>query len=389
MNIPMLDLKAQYATIKNEINETVLGVLATQNFILGAEVAALEGEIAAYCGARFGIGVSSGSDALIITLMALGIGAGDAVVTTPFTFFATAGAIARLGARTIFCDIDPETYNLDPTSLEEILSKLQKRRRGSRVRAVLPVHLYGQCADMDPIMKLAKQDSLFVVEDAAQAIGSEYPSRTGLRRAGTMGTTGTLSFYPSKNLGGYGDGGMVLTDNARLADKLRTLRVHGGISKYFYKRLGGNFRLDALQAAILRVKFRHLDDWQQQRRERADYFDRKFAESGLETSGLVKTPVAVYKDRGARNYHTYHQYVIRTKKRDRLQAHLKAKGVGTSIFYPLSLHQQECFADLGYKKGDFPVSERAAREVLALPIYPELTVEQQDYIIETIMEFFA
>ncbi|MDH4272870.1 MAG: DegT/DnrJ/EryC1/StrS family aminotransferase [Candidatus Aminicenantes bacterium] len=388
MNIPMLDLKAQYATIKDEINEKVLGVIATQNFILGAEVAALEGEIAAYSGARFGIGVSSGSDALIITLMALGIGGGDAVVTTPFTFFATAGAIARLGARTIFCDIDPDTYNLDPASLEEILLKLSKKRRGSRVKAVLPVHLYGQCADMDPIMNLAKQDSLWVVEDAAQAIGSEYPSRQGVRRAGTMGTTGTLSFYPSKNLGGYGDGGMVLTDNARLADKLRMLRVHGGIAKYHYKRLGGNFRLDALQAAILRVKFRHLDDWQQKRRERADYYSRKFAESGLESSGLVKTPVAIYRDCGTRNYHTYHQYVIRTKNRDRLQAHLKAKGVGTSIFYPLSLHQQECFADLGYKKGDFPISERAAREVLALPIYPELTAEQQDYVIETIKEFF-
>jgi dTDP-4-amino-4,6-dideoxygalactose transaminase len=388
MNIPMLDLKAQYATIKDEINEKVLGVMATQNFILGAEVAALEGEIAAYSGARFGIGVSSGSDALIITLMALGIGAGDAVVTTPFTFFATAGAIARLGARTIFCDIDPDTYNLDPAGFEEILSKLRKKRRGSRVKAVLPVHLYGQCADMDPITKLAMQDRLWVVEDAAQAIGSEYPGRKGVRRAGTMGTTGTLSFYPSKNLGGYGDGGMVLTDNARLADKLRMLRVHGGIAKYHYKRLGGNFRLDALQAAILRVKFRHLDDWQQKRRERADYYSRKFAESGLESSGLVKTPVAIYRDCGARNYHTYHQYVIRTKSRDRLQAHLKAKGVGTSIFYPLSLHQQECFADLGYKKGDFPISERAAREVLALPIYPELTAEQQDYIIETIREFF-
>ncbi|MFZ2054170.1 MAG: DegT/DnrJ/EryC1/StrS family aminotransferase [Candidatus Aminicenantales bacterium] len=389
MNIPMLDLKAQYATIKDEINEKVLRVMSSQNFILGAEVAALEGEIAAYSGARFAIGVSSGSDALIISLMALGIGAGDAVVTTPFTFFATAGAIARLGAKTIFCDINPTTYNLDPGSLEEVLSRLSKKRRGPRVKAVLPVHLYGQCADMDSIMKLAKQYGLWVVEDAAQAIGSEYPSRKGLRRAGTMGIIGTLSFYPSKNLGGYGDGGMVMTDHARLAEKLRMLRVHGGIAKYHYKILGGNFRLDALQASILRVKFGHLDDWQQKRRERADYYNRKFAEPGLESSGLVKIPIAVYKDCGARNYHTYHQYVVRTKNRDRLQAHLKAKGVGTSIFYPLSLHQQECFADLGYKKGDFPISERAAREVLALPIYPELTTEQQDYIIEAIREFFA
>ena len=389
MNIPMLDLKAQYATIKEEMNEKVLGVLASQNFILGAEVAALEEEIAAYSGARFGIGVSSGSDALIISLMALGIGVGDAVITTPFTFFATAGAIARLGARTLFCDIDPVTYNIDPASCEKILSALSKNRRGLRAKAILPVHLYGQCADMDPLLKLARRNDLRVVEDAAQAIGSEYPGRNGLRRAGTMGIVGTLSFYPSKNLGGCGDAGMVLTGNARLADKMRMLRVHGGIAKYHYKILGGNFRLDALQAAILRVKFRHLDEWQEKRRKRADYYSQKFAESGLAGSGLVKTPIAVYRNSGAKNYHTYHQYVVRVKGRGRLQAHLKTKGIGTSIFYPLSLHQQECFADLGYRKGDFPASERAAREVLALPIYPELTAEQQVYIVETIREFYA
>jgi dTDP-4-amino-4,6-dideoxygalactose transaminase len=388
MNIPMLDLKAQYATIKNEIDEKLLGVLASQNFILGSEVAALEQEIAAYSRARFGVGVSSGSDALIISLMALGIGAGDAIVTTPFTFFATGGAIARLGARTVFCDIDPTTYNIDPASLDEVLSTLPKKSRGTRARAVIPVHLYGQCADMDAVMRLAKRHGLWVIEDAAQAIGSEYPSRKGLRRAGTMGTMGTLSFYPSKNLGAYGDGGMVLTDNSRLADKLRMLRVHGGVAKYHYKLLGGNFRLDALQAAILRVKFRHLDEWQQKRRQRADDYVRKFAESGLERSGLVKTPVPVYKGCGALNYHTYHQYVIRAKNRNKLQAHLRAKGVGTSVFYPLSLHQQECFAGLGYKKGDFPASERAAREVLALPIYPELTATQQDYIVAAIREFY-
>jgi dTDP-4-amino-4,6-dideoxygalactose transaminase len=389
MNIQMLDLKAQYAAIKDEINERVLGVMSSQNFILGAEVAALEEEIAAYSGSRFAIGVSSGSDALIVSLMALGIGAGDAVITTPFTFFATAGAVARLGAEIIFCDIDPATYNLDPAAFEEVLLRLSKKRRGTRLMAVIPVHLYGQCADMAPILKLANRYGLEVVEDAAQAIGSEYPSRKGLRRAGAMGTTGIISFYPSKNLGGYGDGGMVLTDNSRLADKLRMLRVHGGIAKYHYRILGGNFRLDALQAAILRVKFRHLDDWQEKRRERADDYNRKFAASGLESSGLVKTPVAVYKASGARNYHTYHQYVVRAKNRNALQAHLKTKGVGTSIFYPLSLHQQECFADLGYRKGDFPVSEKAAREVLALPIYPELTAEQQDYIIGAIEEFYG
>ena len=389
MNIPMLDLKAQYATIKDEINEKALQVLSAQNFILGAEVSALEAEIAAYSGVRFAVGVSSGSDALIISLMALGIGSGDAVVTTPFTFFATAGAIARLGAKALFCDVDPGTYNIDPSSLEQVLLKLQKARRLGRVKAILPVHLYGQVADMDPIMNLAGKYDLWVVEDAAQAIGSEYPGRKGVRRAGAIGTLGTLSFYPSKNLGGYGDGGMVLTGNARLADKLKRLRVHGGIGKYYYKILGGNFRLDALQAAILRVKYRHLDDWQQKRRERAAYYDQKFSASGLPGARQVQTPVAVYKDSGARNFHTYHQYVIRTKDRDKLQAHLKAKGVGTSVFYPLSLHLQECFSDLGYKRGDFPVSEKAAKEVLALPIYPELAVEQQDYIVDCIKEFYG
>ncbi len=389
MNIPILDLKAQYATIKDEVNQKVLGVMASQSFILGAEVAALENEIAAYSASKFAVGVSSGSDALIISLMALGIGAGDAVITTPFTFFATAGAIARLGAKTVFCDIDSASYNIDPESFEEVFLTLSKKRRGARVKAVIPVHLYGQCADMDPVLKVAKRHGLRVVEDAAQAVGSEYPSRKGIRRAGTMGITGILSFYPSKNLGGYGDGGMVLTDQARLAEKLRVLRVHGEVAKYHSKWLGGNFRLDAIQAAVLRVKLRHLDDWQEKRRERADDYSRKFAESGLESSGLVKTPVAVYRDSGVRNYHTYHQYVIRAKDRNRLQAYLKKKGVGTSIFYPLCLHQQACFADLGYKKGAFPVSERATREVLALPIYPELSTEQQDYIVEAIQEFYS
>ncbi len=389
MNIPMLDLKAQYASIKNEIDAKVLEVLSSQNFILGAEVKSLEEEIGALSGVRFAVGVSSGSDALIISLMALGIGHGDAVITTPFTFFATAGAIARLGARTIFCDIDPVTYNIAPSSLEEILVKLRKSRRLGPVKAILPVHLYGQVADMDPIMKLAGTFDLKVIEDAAQAIGAEYPGRKGVRRAGAIGTVGTLSFYPSKNLGGYGDGGMVLTNGTRLAEKLRMLRVHGGIGKYYYKFLGGNFRLDALQAAILRVKHRHLEDWQQRRRERADYYDRKFAASGLTDARLVEMPVAVYKDSGARNFHTYHQYVIRTKNRDKLQAHLKAGGVGTSVFYPLSLHEQKCFADLGGKRGDFPVSEKAAKEVLALPIYPELTADEQDYIVESIKEYFG
>ena len=389
MDIPMLDLKAQYASIKKEIDKKVLEVLSTQHFILGTEVKSLEEDIAAYSGVRFAVGVSSGSDALIISLMALGIGHGDAVITTPFTFFATAGAIARLGAQTVFCDINPNTYNIDPSSLKEALLKLRKQRRLGSLKAILPVHLYGQVADMDPITKLAGEHGLRIVEDAAQAIGSEYPGPRGVRRAGSIGTLGTLSFYPSKNLGGYGDGGMVLTSSIRLAKRLRMLRVHGGIGKYYYKFLGGNFRLDALQAAILRVKFRHLDEWQRKRRDRAAYYDREFAASGLTGARLVQTPAAVYKDSAARNFHTYHQYVIRTKDRDKLQAHLKLKGVGTSVFYPLSLHQQGCFSYLGYRRGDFPVSEKAAKEVLALPIYPELTAEQQDYIVESIQGYYG
>jgi dTDP-4-amino-4,6-dideoxygalactose transaminase len=389
MDIPMLDLKAQYASIKNEIDTKVLEVLSTQKFILGAEVSALESEIAAYSGVRFAIGVSSGSDALIISLLALGIGRGDAVVTTPFTFFATAGAIARLGAKPIFCDISPNSYNIDPAKLEEMLLRLQKNRRRSPLKAILPVHLYGQVADMDPIIKLAGEYKLRIVEDAAQAIGSEYPGRGGVRRAGSMGTLGILSFYPSKNLGGYGDGGMVLTNSSRLAEKLKLLRVHGETGRYYYRFLGGNFRLDALQAAVLRVKFSHLDEWQRKRQERAAYYDREFDASGLTDARLVQTPAAVYKDSGARNFHTYHQYVIRAKDRDKLQAHLRLKGIGTSLFYPLSLHQQECFGYLGYKRGDFPASEKAARQVLALPIFPELTSEQQDYIVESIKGYYG
>lgn len=349
--------------------------------------------------------------------MALGVGTGDAVVTTPFTFFATAGAIARVGAEPVFCDIDEGTCNLDPEPLREVIEKQTKgkpgrggsrgkkkregkltwretgrraaRGKGGQIKALIPVHLYGQCADMDPILAVAKEYGLAVVEDAAQAIGSEYPSQRGVKKAGTMGTLGTLSFYPSKNLGGCGDGGMVLTDSPKIADKLRCLRQHGDTKKYYYKMLGGNFRLDALQAAILRVKLKHLNAWQEKRRKRATAYDRKFAESGLVTAGLVKLPVAVYKDSGITNYHTFHQYVVRAKKRDALQAFLKERGVGTSVFYPLPLHLQKCFGYLGHRRGDFPVSEKAAKEVLALPIYPELTPDQQDYIISCFRQFYS
>lgn len=389
MDIPLLDLKAQYKGIGDEIEQKILEVVSSQRFVLGSEVEALEEEIADYSQARFAVGVSSGSDALIISLMALDIKEGDMVITTPFTFFATAGAIARVKARPLFCDIEEKSYNLDPEKLEELLKDRSAKEDISSIKAVIPVHLYGQCADMSPVLALSKQYELFVIEDAAQAIGSEYPSPDGIKRACSMGDAGTLSFFPSKNLGGFGDGGMVLTNDEKMAQKLRLLRVHGSRNKYFYDVIGGNFRLDALQAAVLRVKLKHLNDWQQKRRDRASHYNRIFTESELVEKGLVQIPEALYKDSGAEDFHTYHQYVIRVENRDRLQEFLNDKGVGTAIYYPLPLHLQKCFSGLGYTEGDFPVAEKAAREVLALPIYPELSAEQQDYIVLSITQFYT
>lgn len=387
MNIPMLDLKAQYESIKDEINQKVLDTLSSQRFILGPEVEALEQELAEYSGTEFACGVSSGSDALIIALMTLGIGQGDSVVTTPFTFFATAGAIVRVGAKPVFCDIQEETFNIDPDSLREVLSS--KHEDGDHtLKAVIPVHLYGQCVDMTAILELAEKYNLHVLEDAAQAVGAEYPAREGVKKACAMGHLGILSFFPSKNLGGFGDGGMVLTSDEELARRLKILRTHGSKNKYFYDTIGGNFRLDALQAAILRVKLKHLNGWHEARMQNALYYDRKFTESGLVEDSRVRIPATVYKDSNVRNYHIYNQYVIRANKRNELQEFLKSKGVPTAIYYPLSLHLQECFSDLGYTEGDFPVSERAADEVLALPIYPELSRDQQDYIVSQVQDFY-
>ncbi len=389
MNVPSLDLKAQYRSIKSEIDAKILEVLGAQGFVLGPEVESLERELAALHGTAHGIGVSSGSDALLVTLMALGIGEGDIVVTTPFTFFATAGAVTRLGARPAFCDIDEKTYNLSPDALGEYLEAEVRGKGNSRVKAAIPVHLYGQCADMDAIGGLAAKFGLAVVEDACQAVGSDYPSKHGLRKACALGTAGTLSFYPTKNLGGIGDGGMVLTNDAALADRVRALRVHGESRRYYYDAIGGNFRLDALQAAALRVKLGHFQEWQERRREKAAYYDAALERSGLTRGGHVAPPAAVYRDSGAVNHHTYHQYVIRAKERDRLQAFLKDRGVGSAVYYPLGLHMQKCFADLGYRAGDFPVTEKASREVLALPMYAELTREQQDLVIAGITEFYG
>ncbi len=387
MNIPMLDLKAQYESIKDEVNQKVLDTLSSQRFILGPEVEALEQELAEYSGTEFACGVSSGSDALIIALMTLGIRQGDYVVTTPFTFFATAGAIVRVGAKPVFCDIQEETFNIDPNSLREVLHS----RFGDgdqNLKAVIPIHLYGQCVDMTGILEVAEKYNLHVVEDAAQAVGAEYPALEGVKRACAMGHLGILSFFPSKNLGGYGDGGMVLTSDEELGRRLKLLRTHGSKNKYFYDTIGGNFRLDALQAAILRVKLKHLNGWHEARMQNALYYDRKIIESGLVENGSVKIPATVYKNSNVRHYHIYNQYVIRANKRNELQEFLKSKGVPTAIYYPLPLHLQECFSNLGYKKGDFPVSERAADEVLALPIYPELHKDQLEYVVSTIEEFY-
>ncbi len=388
MNIPVLDLKAQYESMKDEIEKKILEVTSSQKFILGPEVEALEKEIADYSGIKYGVGVSSGSDALIVSLMALGIGQGDAVITTPFTFFATVGAIARVGAKAVFCDIDPMTYNMDPSSLEEVLDKECGTKADHRVKAIIPVHLFGQCADMASILSLAKEYNLSILEDGAQAIGSEYPFASGCKRANGMGDMGTLSFYPSKILGAFGDGGMVLTNSEEKAEKLRILRVHGAKSKYFHQELGGNFRLDNIQAGVLRIKLKYLDSWIQKRKEKADRYDALLEDAGLTAEERVQVPEAVYKQSGVKNYHTYHQYVIRTKDRDDLQQFLKTRGVATLIYYPLSLHLQECFADLGYREGDFPVAEKATKEVLALPIYPEMSESQQEYVVSSIVDFY-
>ena len=388
MNVPFLDLKAQYKTLKQEIDKKILGVVESQKFILGSEVTELEKKIASYTETKYAIGVSSGSDALIVSLMALGIGKDDAIVTTPFTFFATVGAIIRVGARVVFCDIDKKTYNMNPDSLEDVIKVEIKKQSSSRVRAIIPVHLYGQCADMAPILASAEKYNLSVIEDAAQAIGAGYPSPSGVKNACGMGDLGILSFFPSKNLGAFGDGGMILTDNEKLAEKVRILRVHGAQNKYFHDIIGGNFRLDSIQAAVLLVKLKYLDHWSQKRQHNALLYDRLFDETGLTAKGILQVPDAVYKPIGIPRYHIYNQYVIRAKKRDELQKYLTSKRIATAIYYPLALHLQKCFAYLGYKEGDFPETEKATTEVLALPIFPELVNDQQEYIVASIKEFY-
>jgi dTDP-4-amino-4,6-dideoxygalactose transaminase len=367
MKVPLLDLKAQYASIESEVDKSVAEVFESQHFILGPKVEQLESAIATYSNCAHAIGVSSGSDALLACLMAENIGPGDEIVTTPYTFFATAGAISRLGAIPVFVDIDPSTYNIDVDHIEAKLT--------SKTRGIIVVHLYGQMADMDAVTRIARAQNLFVIEDAAQAIGAEYKGT----RAGSIGDYGCFSFFPSKNLGGAGDGGMVVTNDAEKADKLRCLRSHGSKPKYFHRIVGGNFRLDALQAAVVSAKLPHLDDWTAARQRNAAHYERLFAQTGVP----VGLPLIVT------NRHIFNQYVIRVSSRDELQAFLQVKEVGNEIYYPVPLHLQECFAYLGHAVGDFPESERAAKETLALPIYPELSEAQAQYVVACIGEFFS
>lgn len=373
MKVQLLNLAAQYSKIKKEVLREVKTVCDSQHYVLGKNVSGLEAEIAAYCGAKYAIGVASGTDAILLALMAAGVGAGDKVITTPFTFFATAGSIARLGAIPVFVDIDPRTYNIDPDRLEAALKKGVKG-----AKALIPVHLYGQCADMDPLKKLSRKYRLSVIEDAAQSIGAEYKGK----RAGVLGDMCCFSFYPTKNLGCFGDGGMVTTDNEKLADKVRMLRVHGSKVRYYHDEVGANSRLDELQAAILRVKLKYLEDWTAGRIKNGQRYDRLFKKAGLE--GTVTLP---YIEEGNRS--VYNQYVVRVPKRDELRAHLASAGVGSEIYYPLPLHMQKCFKYLGYRQGDFPVSEKAAKEALALPIYPELKEAEQKYVVSSIAGFYG
>jgi len=367
MKIPILDLTAQYKSIKSEIDAAVMKVVENQHFILGPEVEALEKEVAAYCGTKYAVGVASGTDALILALKALGIGPGDEVITTPFTFFATAESISIVGAKPIFVDVDPKTYCINPELIEDKITK--------KTKAIIPVHLFGQCADMDRIMEIAKLNNLKVIEDTAQAMGATYKGK----QAGSMGDIGCLSFFPSKNLGGFGDGGMIITNSKELADKIRMLRVHGSTIRYIHSAIGTNSRLDALQAAILRVKLRHLNEWLDGRRKVAKYYDEN-----LKGLPIITPFVPSY------NAHTYHLYVLRVKPSpEKLAKILNDAGIEARTYYPVSLHLQECYKNLCYKKGDFKESESASPETLAIPIYPELDCPKLKYIVDNIASYVA
>ncbi|MFZ0499924.1 MAG: DegT/DnrJ/EryC1/StrS family aminotransferase [Steroidobacteraceae bacterium] len=391
IKVPLLDLTLQYEKIAAEAQAAIARVCRSQQFILGAEVRELELRLARYSGCAHGIGVSSGTDALLLALMALGIGRGDQVITSAFTFFATAGTIARLGARPLFCDIDPQDFNLSPTRVEELIARecevrgeggnrqVIHRETGGRLRAILPVHLYGQVCEMDALMDIASRLGLHVIEDAAQAIGAQDGKG---RMAGSVGHIGCFSFFPTKNLGAFGDAGLCTTNDPALAERMRVLRVHGAEPKYHHSLIGGNFRLDEIQAAVLNVKLGSLDDWMTARDGHARQYTQGL--QAVNPAGAVVTPVL---SRGGR--HVWNQYVIRAQRRDELRQHLAAAGVGTEIYYPIPLHLQQCFAYLGYRPGQLPESERAAREVLALPVFPELSPAQIDHVAGTIHRFYT
>jgi len=381
MHVPLLDLKKQYEPLRDQIRAKIDEIATSQQFILGPEVESLEREIRAYTGAGHAIGVSSGTDAELAILMALGIDPGDAVVTTPYTFFATAGGIARLGARILFADIDPATFNLSPTRLRECL----ETHRGEKIKAIIPVHLFGLSCQMDEIRAIAAEHGIPVIEDAAQALGAEYPGPHGPQKCGAIGEFGFYSFFPSKNLGAFGDGGMIVCRDEAMAHKIRILRNHGMEQRYHHHTVGGNFRLDALQAAILRIKLPHLDQWSAMRRANAALYRAEFQRAGLD----LLLPVEPFASQSPTipNHHIYNQFVIRVPRRDDLLQHLGAAGIGRAVYYPIPLHLQECFSGLGYKPGDFPESERAALETIALPIFPELTPAQQRAVVAAIAAF--
>lgn len=385
MKVPLLDLKLQYLSHKKELDEALIRVAESQYFILGKEVEKLESSLKEYLGCKYAIGVSSGTDALLLALMALNIQPGDEVIVPTFSFFATAGVVSRLNAVPVFADIDPVTFNLDPNDIENHITP--------KTKAIIPVHLYGQSAAMDEIMAVAKKHQLKVVEDGAQAIGVQYKDG---KKVGTIGDIGCYSFFPSKNLGCFGDGGLVVTDNDELGELLKIMRVHGGKPKYYHKVIGGNFRLDEIQAAILNVKLSFLDNWSEKRRQNAKLYTQLFINAGLaedegklvfDERNKVLLPKAVYKDSTMKNYHIYNQYIIRVEKRDALRKYLGEKEIGTEIYYPVPFHRQECFAHLNCQDADFPVSNSAASDTIALPIFPELTEEQLKYVVQTIAEF--
>jgi dTDP-4-amino-4,6-dideoxygalactose transaminase len=407
MRVPLLDLSEQYRSLAEPIHEAIEAVLRSHRFILGPQGEAFEKAICVYCKAPHAVGVSSGTDALLAILMALGIGRGDAVITTPYTFFATAGCIARVGATPLFVDIDPATYHLSPGALERFLEKeceavgervaFSQAKQGKltaspaengylRVRAIVPVHLFGLSCEMEAINQISEQYQLHLIEDAAQAIGAECRFGGQTAKTGTVGDAGYFSFYPSKNLGAAGDAGMIVCRDGKLASELRIFRQHGMESRYHHRVVGGNFRLDEIQAAILGIKLPYLDSWSAARRVAADFYRTEFTRTGLTNKCVL--PAEPYRDRGLTNHHVYHQYVIRTPMRDALRQHLAKREIETAVYYPLGLHEQKCFAYLGYKKGDFPEAERAGRETLALPIYPEISREAQCHVVNSIAEFF-